>query len=158
MMFPLWAPDNKTVFSSLFHVPEGFCCVLTADGFSEAAYRSSSIVPKVAQLACVRRVLYSFDKDAAFARMSATVSASLRDTWIYDISQLSAEEVSNVAVTSCCESWAVGMNDNLRVIPLPGTYCMMLNDSTAIGTAQVFAELLSNESIKSGALDRLYFP
>lgn len=157
-IFPLWADDNTTQFSSLFNVPPGFSCLLTADGLSLDAYRQSATEVKSAQTACVRRVLFDFDKRSVYEHQSRKVSNRLHCDWIYDISQAVAEEMSNLQLYSCCEPWSLTKLNNVKVIGIPGTYCIMLNDPTAVGVAQVYAEQIANDAVQPGAFDRLFFP
>ena len=157
-IFPLWADDNDTQFSSLFYVPPGFSCLLTADGLAMDAYRQSATDIKSAQTVCVRRVLFDFDKNRVLDHQSRKNTMRLQCDWIYDISQATANEVSNLQLYSCCEPWSLSKLNNVKVIGIPGTYCLMLNDPTAIGTAQVYAEQISNDSVMPGTFDRLFFP
>lgn len=158
MLYPLWTADNNTVMSSMFHVPFGHTCILTADGLKRDAFRQSAADIKSVQMACLRRVLFDFDKDAAYAHQSAKRRASLQVDWIFDITSAQATEMSNLQIITCCDAWSLSHESNIKALGLPGTYCLVFNDATAIGTAQVYAELIANEYIKDGALDGIFFP
>lgn len=151
--FPLWAPDNTTQFSSVFYVPPGFSCLLTADGLSSEKYRTSASDIKTVQTACVRRLIYDFDKQQASSNCKR-----LSCDWIYDIPHARAEETSNIQMYTCCEPWALSKLNNIKAIGIPGAYCVMLNDPTAVGVAQVYAEQIANGDVHSTAIGRLYFP
>lgn len=157
-LFPLWDAGNDTQFSSLFNVPPGFSCLLTADGLLAEAYRANATDVKEPQMACIRRVLFDFDRSNGCGYHSATSSTRLKCDWIYDTSTVRVGEMSNIPVVSCCEPWFLSKFDNVRAIGIPGTYCIMLNDPTAVGVAQVYAEQISNDAVLPGALDRLFFP
>lgn len=136
-MTPLWSPENRTRFSSVFCVPPRQVCVLHAVGFEKFAYRADATAFQTSQVACVRRVLYGFDT-ASFADAKESQSCG----FVFDITESRADKISDLVVTTCNGSWQIGMCRNLAIIGVPGSYRLELNDATAVGVANVYAELV----------------
>ena len=61
---------------------------------------------------------------------------------IFDIDNTCAEEISDQFVQTNNGVWSLSMCCNIGIIGVPGTYRLELNDTTAIGVAQVYAELI----------------
>ena len=125
-LYPLWKNTNKTEFSSVFSVPPGQVCVLFASG--------------------LQKYKYTFPVD----------KANLPCGWIFDTEKSGADEIIDEVVRSCSDPWQLSMCSNLRVIGVPGTYRLELNDTTAIGKAQVFAELYNAKTFPMQVKD-LFF-
>lgn len=132
MNYPLWMPTNKTLYSSVFCVQPQHVCVLFADGLEEWKVRVDSSI-RVPQSVFIRRVLHDYDKIKA--------REALRPEWIFDISKVRADKIVDACVRTCGVPWDLQKCKNLGIIGVPGSYRLELNDSTAIGVAQVYAEM-----------------
>lgn len=139
-MNKLWQPTNNTLYSNVFSVRPGYCAVLFAVGLLEEKVRQSAAEFTVPQAICVRRLVYDFE------RLKLTRCTSCCDD-IYDIDAATAKTVGDecVAVSGC--NWVLTPSNNLAVIGIPGAYKLQLNDATAIGEAQVYAEWYPNDAI-----------
>lgn len=147
-LYPLWKNTNKTEFSSVFSVPPGQVCVLFASGLQKYKYRVDASEVQVPQVFCVRRLLHNFTFPVD--------KANLPCGWIFDTEKSGADEIIDEIVRSCSDPWQLSMCSNLRVIGVPGTYRLELNDTTAIGKAQVFAELYNAKTFPMQVKD-LFF-
>ena len=124
MRYALWEPDNLTVESSFFLVPPHKCVLLSAVRFEQFKHREDASF-RVPQMACVERMLYDYIPPKARC-----------NDFVFIPSLVMCEEVASD--TMC---------DNMKFVGLPGTYRLRLNDPTAVGTAQVYAELFDYEQI-----------
>lgn len=137
-MFALWEETNQTVFSSVFNVPVGYCCILYAANLKEHRYRESADVFDYPQVFCVKRLVHEF---------KPVDKRNLPCNWIFVTDESLADEVVDQIVTTCTGSWQLSPCNNIGIIGLPGTYRLELNDPTAIGDAQAYAELVDASKI-----------
>lgn len=144
---PLWLPDNHTIYSSIFNVPHGLCAVLFATGLGPEKYRVNADEFITPQTICVKRILHDY---------RPYVSGGLRCDWVFDIDNIHAIEVDSENIQTCKGPWAFLMCDNLRIIGVPGTYRLELNDSSAVHKVQVFADLVDVNKLHAG-LSPLFF-
>lgn len=146
-MFPLWEPTNHTVFSSVFNVPVGYCCILHATDFKSEKYRDDAATFIGPQVVCVKRLVHGF---------KARRVVNLQCDWIFDIDNSRAEEVVDQIVQTCDGTWTLSACNNIGIIGVPGSYRLELNDPTAIGVAQVYAELVKVSELPS-QISNLFF-
>jgi hypothetical protein len=144
---PLWDRTNTTLFSSVFNVAAGQVCVLQAANFEKWAYRQDASQIQVQQMVCVRRVLHDF-----------VVDGIARDQcgWIFNLDNVRSEKIVDAFVQTCGVPWQLTLCKNIGIIGLPGSYRLELNDATAIGIAQVYAEVYDAKSIPL-QLQNLFF-
>lgn len=138
----LWIAENRTTLSSVFCVPPRQVCILHAVDFEKYAYRASADEFLVPQVACVRRILYGFDA-AAFTSAKDNQSCN----FTFDVTGAKADLISDHVVTTCNGPWQLSMCRNLAIIGVPGNYRLELNDATAVGVANVYAELVNIDAI-----------
>lgn len=132
MRFALWSADNTTLTSSLFYVPPRKCVLLSAVNFAEFKFSQESSF-RTKQCVCVERLLYDLlPEQLGIPKCGCD--------WVFEPVRPLAAEVGVLSASTNGCFWTLDSCDNLRIIGLPGTYRLRLNDSTAIGTAQVFAE------------------
>lgn len=132
-MYALWKPTNHTAHSSVFFVPPGQCCILYATGLAAERFRTSAEEFVSPQSVCVKRLIHEFKSPTLI---------NLQCNWIFDIDNTCAEEISDQLVQTNNGVWSLSMCCNIGIIGVPGTYRLELNDTTAIGVAQVYAELI----------------
>lgn len=130
---PLWSSTNTSMFSDVFNVPPGNVCLLFATGFEKYKYRTDNTEPVSSQCVCVRRLLHEFDTES--------VKKFAGCDWVYSVKDARAVNIADELVATCGAPWQLTLCRNLGIIGVPGTYRLELNDATAIGTAQVYAEL-----------------
>lgn len=135
-LLPLWGPRNKTIYSDLFNVPMGKIAVLFATGFERERVRVDNSEFASPQAACVRRIIHS-------SGLSYTRTGTCE--WV--ASATDAAEVGDEAVQTCGACWMLTQDNNLRIIGVPGTYRLELNDATAVGVMQVYVDLVPVESV-----------
>lgn len=132
MKIELWQPTNKTLMSSVFTVPPGKVCVLFGAHFEQFKVRNDAAEFVSPQAVCVRRVLHGF-----VAPEQSTCSCG----WVFDLDNVRANLIVDELVSHCNEPWQLTLCSNIGIIGLPGSYRLELNDATAIGIIQVYAEL-----------------
>lgn len=137
-MYALWKPTNRTVHSSVFFVPPGQCCLLYATGLAAERYRASAEEFAAPQCVCVKRLIYEF---------KSPTLVNLQCNWIFDIDNTCAEEISDQFIQTNNGTWSLSMCSNIGIIGIPGSYRLELNDSTAVGVAQVYAELIQVDKL-----------
>lgn len=137
---PLWSGSNSTQLSSVFIVPPGRAVLLFASGLLDERVRTSAAQFKGPQAVCVERLVFGFD---------APAPASFRDgcACVVDASLPSADMKSSEQMQTCSLPWMLEPCRNFGIIGIPGTYRLRLNDATAIGTAQVYAEWFDFDAI-----------
>lgn len=142
---PLWGPHNLTIYSDVFVVAPGKVCVLFAAGFEEERVRVTNAEFVAAQSCCVRRLRHQHGLEWCCGNAC---------DWIAHATDASV--VADELVSVCGKCWEMSLGDNLRVIGIPGTYRLELNDATAIGVLQVWAEQYDVAAIPS-AVAHLFF-
>lgn len=138
MLKALWEQSNTSLYSSVFNVPPAQVCVLFANGLEPWKVRADAAEVMVPQSVCVRRLLHGFegikpDKDQC--------------GWIFNMDSVRADKLVDLLVQTCGLSWQLTACRNIGIVGVPGHYRLELNDSTAVGTAQVYAELYDAKSI-----------
>ncbi len=139
-MNKLWQPTNNTLNSNVFSVRPGYCAVLFAVGLLEEKVRQSAAEFTTPQTICVRRLVYDYDN------IKLTRCTLCCDD-IYDLDATTAKNVGDELVATGGCTWALTPDNNLAIIGVPGVYQLQLNDATAIGVAQVYAEWYPVDSI-----------
>lgn len=135
----LWPETNRTLFSDVFSVPPGQVCLLFAANFERYKYRVDATEPATAQVVCVRKLLHSFNKD--------TGDTPLPCGFVFDTGSIKAEILADTLVYGSNGTWSLNRCRNIGLIGLPGSYRLELNDATAVGVAQVYAELYDADKI-----------
>lgn len=138
MMKLLWSPSNNTLYSSVFNVPPGQVCLLFADGLSPQKVRISAEEIVVPQTVCVRKLLFGFEGIKPEADLCG---------WIFNIDSVQVDTLVDSLVHTCGLPWQLTSCRNIGIVGVPGNYRLELNDTTAIGTVQVYAELFDAKSI-----------
>ena len=141
---PLWSDLNHTLYSSILVVPPGQSVVLFATGLSEEKVRKSAAEFKGPQMACVEKLIYTYDGPELVPACDG-----LCNPWVYEMKPMTADLKAVDYVETCSLPWTLEPCRNIGIIGIPGTYRLRLNDATAVGTAQVWAEWHLNESIAS---------
>ncbi len=132
-MNKLWQPTNNTLYSNAFTVRPGYCVLLFAVGLLEEKVRQSAAEFAGPQTICVRRLVYDYEK------LKLTKCTSCCDD-IYDLDAITVKSVGDEFVATRGCTWALDPDHNLAIIGVPGVYKLQLNDATAVGVAQVYAE------------------
>ena len=141
---PLWGELNDTMWSDVFHVPAGQCAVLFASGLLDDKVRKSAEEFKGPQMICGERLVLSPKVGDPVAACDGRCGpASQR----FMTASVTAADI----VESCVMPWTLEPCHNLGVIGIPGAYRLRLNDATAIGTAQVWAEFYDVSAIATQA-------
>lgn len=146
MSVELWLSDSHSMNSDIFTVPPGKVCVLCAANLAKEKVRVTNAEFKTCQSVCVYRIVHT--ADAVLEQRGSFCN------WV-----VAAVDVSKVVdeilyTNGCC--WELNNANNLRIIGVPGTYRLRLNDATAIGVAQVYADLYDVEQIPN-QVSHLFF-
>lgn len=141
-MIPLWEPSNTSMDSSIFRVNAGQAVLLFATGFAAEKYRESASEVAAPQMACINRLLYSA------ANLSEHKTHKGCD-YVFNSLSIRPEQAEDelVVVNGC--GWNLTACNNLRFIGVPGFYRLHLNDATAVGTAQVYADIYDAHNLPS---------
>lgn len=134
-MTPLWGPKNLTQHSSVFHIRPGEVAMLVASGMEKYKFRAEN-EPQTRQTFCILRVLADYD-----TVQPAGITAGSYCDPVFDMTTVQSD------VIYVSTGWKLTCGDNTRFIGLPGSYQLELNDATAIGTAQVWLDILPMEKI-----------
>ena len=138
---PLWDDANNTLYSSHFYVKPGWSAVLFAVGLSGEKVRKSAAEFKGPQMICVEKLIY----DCKFPEPKPDCCGICSHS--REIEPPEAVLVADDYVETCSLPWALEPCRNIGVIGIPGVYRLHLNDATAIGTAQVYAEFHPHKAI-----------
>lgn len=130
---PLWIDANASLFSGIFSVPEGYAALLTATGYEGNKVRADASEVVVPKSVCVRKILSDFTRPD---------TSNLRCDCVFDMTEANAVVVVDQIVRTCGAPWQLTGCRNIGIIGLPGYYRLEMNDSTIIGTAQVYLELI----------------
>lgn len=134
-MIPLWLPSNETQDSSVFKVCPGTVALLVATGFERFRTRTEAKEFESPQLACIHRLIFDYETVA----VGALEPRSACD-YLYEITQTLTHVTDEVVWNKRC-MWSIGGCDNTKIIAVPGTYYLHLNDASAIGQAQVWIDV-----------------
>ena len=139
MYVGLWSAENSTMYSDIFSIAPGKVCVLHATGLEKEKVRVTDTEFKTCQTVCVRRILH-------MAEGIVTPTSVFAD-WV--VSGVNVSKIVDDVVQWNNSCWILSHANNLRIIGIPGTYRLELNDATAIGVAQVYAELYDANQLPS---------
>lgn len=126
----LWQNTNKTLYSDIFTITPGTAGVLFATGFERERVRVTNSEFVSPQAACVQRLIHVSEASRTLTNLCEQAAA------ISD-----AEVAGNELVQVCNSCWLLTQDNNLRIIGVPGTYRLELNDATAIGVIQVYLDI-----------------
>lgn len=143
-MIPLWGPKNLTQQSTVFHVRPGQVAMLVASGMTKYKFQGAG-ESRQRQTFCVYRVLADYD-----IMQPAGVTAGSFCDQVFDMATVPAD------VVYVPTGWQLTCLANTKIIGLPGSYQLELNDATAIGTAQVWLEILPMEKIPPQMADAFF--
>lgn len=138
---PLWSELNDTMLSDVFTVPPGWSVVLFASGLSDEKVRKSAAEFKGPQMACVERLVFK-----GFISEQVPSCDGQCGPRTFPAEPLASVESFDY-VETCAMPWTLEPCRNIGVIGVPGVYRLRLNDATAAGTAQVYAEWFTNDAI-----------
>lgn len=144
MIVPLWTPENTTLHSSVFEVHAGKAVSLFATGLEQWKVREDSAMPQTPQMICVSKLLRQY-KDEAAKQIGPAMTVCdcgfvFEATWPVEI-----QLIEEVVRTRC--AWSLTRCNNFAILAVPGLYRLHLNDDTAIGKAQVYAEQMDIQDI-----------
>lgn len=135
-MIPLWQNGNETQDSPIFTIDVGKVAVLFATGFAAKRVRVSETELDGPQFACLRRVIF----DCAPGVVVALEPCSYCD-YLYEQGSLTKSIICDEGVYVNGNALGLSKCNNLMVLGLPGSYYFHLNDTTAIGKAQIWVEM-----------------
>lgn len=150
-MIPLWETDSTSDCSSVFTIKPGEVGILLATGFEKYRFRTEEGgEPYARQGACVHRY---FADNSSLA--SSGINPNAFCDYLFDPNTIALDNVW-VPIYKCGKSWFIHACDNLKIIGLPGMYQLCLNDSTAIGTAQVWFETMAADKVPAAMADYFF--
>lgn len=152
MLNPLWQPGNNTLHSAVFEVEDGTAIALFAVGLERFKVRQNSKEMQDLQRICVSRILCDYNAEPTRKAGKVGPAMNMCDCgFIFDATWLTEIELVEEVITSGGCPWQLTQCDNFRILVMPGRYRLHLNDDTAIGKAQVYAEQYAIENIPQQA-------
>lgn len=133
----LWPDSNTTAQSEYFVVLPGMAVSLFAVGLERCKVRENAQQVQDKQRICVSRVIRMYSEDTVRVKMPPT---SICDCFVIEATYMNEIKTVEDTVTSYGKPWQLTQCCNFRVIGVPGIYRLHLNDDTAIGKVQVYAE------------------
>lgn len=137
MSVKLWSAGNSTIYSDVFNIPQSKVCLLCATGLEKEKVRVTDAEMKTCQIVCVKRIVYLSDGVLGLG--------GVLNDWVVTGVDVSKVVDDFVQINNCC--WELSHANNLRVIGIPGVYRLQLNDATAVGVAQVYADLYDADQL-----------
>lgn len=141
-MTPLWPADNHTVDSDIFIVRPGEAALLVAAGLLAQRVRTSEKDFNEPQYACLSRIVST--AGVVVARTVTSPCPACSGSLEYASSPSALVEVP-VMVDGC--PWVISACNNFRILAIPGTYRLHLNDETAVGESQVYVDIYKLEQL-----------
>ena len=143
---PLYEATNDTVFSSVFDVAPRKVCVLFVSGLAKHKVRVDQKEIVSPQAVCIRRLIFDY-----IPLLKPTAC-----DWVFRMSDIQENKIVDQVVTSIHSCWQLTRCNNLGIIGVPGSYRRELNDVTAIGKVQVYAEMFDADAFPPHVKD-LFF-
>lgn len=138
MIVPLFDAGNATTQSAVFKVEVGKAIALFAVGLERYKVRQDSRTMQDLQRICVNRILQEYNPESY---TMVEVPGDLCDCrFVLMPSWGKAVTIVEETVTSDGCPWQLTSCNNFRIVVVPGLYRLHLNDDTAIGKVQVYAE------------------
>lgn len=141
MLIPMWQPANDTPDSLVFTLRTGEVALLVAEGFARKRTRTTSTEMDSPQFACLHQLIFEYSNDVALALEPCTCC-----DYMYDINVTDAT-IHDVPVYLNGHPVGLSKCNNTILWALPGSYYFHLNDTTAIGTAQVWIDVFKAEEL-----------
>lgn len=141
MLIPMWQSTNDTPDSLVFTLRTGEVALLVATGFALKRTRTTQTEMESPQFACLHQLIFEYNKDHALALEPCTCC-----DYMYDINVTDATIYDEPVYVRGCP---VGLSkrNNTMLWALPGSYYFHLNDTTGIGTAQVWIDVFKSEEL-----------
>lgn len=146
MVIPLWQPDNATPDSSVFTIKPGEVAVFTATGFAKKRARTTAEEFDSPQLACLHKLIVLTNPDGEVIDEPSSVCDALSDSVVFTTT------VIDEPVRVNCSTVSISKCSNTLLWALPGLYHWHLNDTTAIGAAQIWMEIFQSSELPLGML------
>lgn len=137
----MWQPTNDTPDSLAFTVRIGETALLVASGFKRLRTCTSATEMQSKQFACLHRLIFEYSAERPVALEPCTCC-----DYMYEHSSFSSI-IYDEPVMVNGKFLGLSKCDNTMLLALPGTYYFHLNDTTAIGTAQVWIEIYKTEEL-----------
>lgn len=146
MLVPLWQSDNHTPDSLVFTLRKREVALLVAKGFARKRTRTTQEEMDSPQFACLHHLIVEQGEDHSLALEPCTCC-----DYVYDITATDAIIYDEPVYL---HGHPIGLSkcNNIMLWALPGTYYFHLNDTTAIGTAQVWIDVFKSGELPSNLL------
>lgn len=141
MLIPMWQPTNDTPDSLVFTLRANEVALLVATGFARYRTRTTVTEMRSPQFACLHRLIFEYNADTPVALEPCTCCDFLYEhnpEWaiVFD---------EPVQLNGC----VLGLSKchNTMLLGVPGSYYFHLNDTTAIGRAQVWIDVFKSDEL-----------
>lgn len=140
---PLFTELSTCVESPFFHVFPGQIAILQGFGFADYAYRNDKSTLRQPQMACVEMLLFK-ETFVPAAHCSA-------DSPLMDLRQFQTELLARECMRMNECAFALSKLNNILFLHIPGSYCLVMNDPCAVGTARVYLRIMTKDEFPWGS-------
>lgn len=148
-MIPLWEDGNNTPDSFVFTLKAGEVALLTASGFAARRVKTSASEMDGPQMACLRRLIF----DCIPGEVVALEPCSYCD-FMFAQGDMTKSIACDEAVNVNGNALGLSLCNNTLLLALPGSYYFHLNDTTAIGQAQIWIEKYKADELPSALFEQ----
>lgn len=145
MLISLWQPDNATLDSAPFTLKPGEAAILTATGFAKKRTKTTAEEFDSSQVACLHRLIALISPSGVVTDEPSSLCDALS-------ANIYATTIVDTAVRVNGSTLGLSKCNNTLVFALPGTYYFHLNDTTAIGAAQVWLDIVQADKLPAELL------
>lgn len=140
MLIPMWQPKNDTLDSLVFTLNAGEVALLVATGFDKHRTRTTDSEFTSLQQACLHRLIFECNPIP-----SVMLEPCSCCDYMYELTgnKLSVVYDEPVMRNGCFIS--LSKCNNTMLLALPGSYYFHLNDTTAIGKAQIWIDVFKSD-------------
>lgn len=138
MLIPMWQDGNNTLDSLVFTLRPGEVALVVATGFAKHRTRTTDTEFDSPQIACLHRIILEPNLTSGVVALEPCSCCD----FAYEFNpRAELVVVYDEPVYVNGRVFGLSKCDNTQVLALPGTYYFHLNDTTAIGNAQIWIDV-----------------
>lgn len=133
---PLFTELSTSVDSPFFTIVPGEIAMLQAFGFAEYKSRASKAELLVPQVACLEMLLFE---------EGVLPPHQFGDCTLYSLNDFYTKVLARETLQRNGCSYELSSCNNIMLLNIPGSYCLTMNDETALGQARVYLRVFTHE-------------
>lgn len=133
---PLFTETSVAKDSPFFTIVPGEIALLQAFGFAEHKYRESNAELQVPQVACLEMLLFE---------EGVLPKHQFGQCQLYSLHQYYAKLIAREIMYRDGCVYSLSSCNNIMLVNIPGSYCLTMNDETAVGQARVYLHVFTHE-------------